>query len=99
MAFINGKMDVSMKDNIERINKHGYGIYYWADGRKYEGYWAHGKQHGLGRYLIPQDGKEKYGLWEDGKRTEWFDDEMAERIKAHTQDYRVYFRKEDSANH
>jgi len=23
--------------------KHGFGVYYWADGRKYEGYWGNGK--------------------------------------------------------
>jgi len=28
--------------------KHGYGVYTWADGRKYEGEWVAGKQHGRG---------------------------------------------------
>lgn len=79
--------------------KHGFGIYYWADGRKYEGYWAHGKQHGLGRYLIPQEQKERYGLWEDGKRIEWFEEDKIQRINTHEEDYRIYFRKDDSANH
>ncbi|CAI2364784.1 unnamed protein product [Moneuplotes crassus] len=79
--------------------KHGYGIYYWADGRKYEGYWAQGKQHGLGRYVIPQEKKERYGLWEDGKRVEWFDDEKIHNINNHDEDYKIYFRKEDSSNH
>mmetsp|Transcript_27862 Transcript_27862/g.31987 ORF Transcript_27862/g.31987 Transcript_27862/m.31987 type:complete len:159 (-) Transcript_27862:94-570(-) len=79
--------------------KHGYGIYFWADGRKYEGYWAFGKQHGLGRYFIPQDGKEKSGLWEDGKRTEWFEPDVVAKINARSQDYRVYFRNDDSGSH
>jgi hypothetical protein len=54
--------------------KHGYGVYNWADGRTYEGYWWKGKQHGIGTYLIPKEGKVKYGLWEDGKRIEWFNE-------------------------
>lgn len=28
---------------ILSIKKHGFGIYYWADGRRYEGYWQYGK--------------------------------------------------------
>jgi len=36
-------MDVDIKDNIALTKKHGYGTYTWADGRKYEGYWAFGK--------------------------------------------------------
>ena len=80
--------------------KHGYGIYHWADGRRYEGYWAQGKQHGLGKYILPAETKEKYGLWEDGKRIEWFeDDSRIMKINNHEEDYRIYFRKDDSANH
>ena len=52
--------------------KHGYGIYYWADGRKYEGNWANGKQHGEGKYMLPT-GVTKIGIWEDGKRIRWID--------------------------
>jgi hypothetical protein len=55
--------------------KHGFGIYAWADGRCYEGFWFRGKQHGIGTYLVPKEGKKKYGLWEDGKRIEWFSEE------------------------
>jgi len=55
--------------------KHGFGQYIWADGRTYEGYWFRGKQHGLGKYIVPKDEKVKYGLWEDGKRIEWFSEE------------------------
>jgi len=99
MENMYGKMAESMKDNTKKINKYGYGIYYWADGRKYEGYWAQGKQHGLGRYVIPQEKKERYGLWEDGKRVEWFDDEKIHNINNHDEDYKIYFRKEDSSNH
>ena len=62
------------------INKHGFGVYFWADGRKFEGLWSNGKQHGVGRYLIPSEGKEKTGIWEDGKRIEWIDGENIEKI-------------------
>ena len=27
-------------------NKHGFGIYTWADGKQYIGEWYEGKQHG-----------------------------------------------------
>ena len=99
MEYTNGEMVESMKDSIRKINKHGYGIYYWADGRKYEGYWAQGKQHGLGRYIIPQESQERYGLWEDGKRIEWFENEQISDINNHRIEYKLYFRREDSINH
>jgi len=55
-------------------------VYTWADGRRYEGYWNRGKQHGLGTYLVPKDGKLKFGLWESGKRIEWFSDQQITSI-------------------
>ena len=42
-------------------------MYAWADGRKYEGEWKNGKQHGKGKYIL-LDGTIKTGIWEDGKR-------------------------------
>ena len=60
--------------------KHGFGVYTWADGRCYEGYWYRGKQHGVGTYFVPKDEKLKFGLWEDGKRIEWFDQEQVSSI-------------------
>jgi hypothetical protein len=41
--------------------------------------WYRGKQHGLGVYFVPSQ-EMKYGLWEDGKRIEWFDLAAAEKI-------------------
>lgn len=56
--------------------KHGFGVYQWADGRVYYGYWCRGKQHGLGTYKTPESPESlKYGLWEDGRRIRWFEDE------------------------
>lgn len=60
--------------------KHGYGIYRWTDGRQYSGYWNVGKQHGLGVYLVAADNRIKHGLWEDGKRIEWFNEESQNKI-------------------
>lgn len=54
--------------------KTGYGFYYWTDGRKYEGWWYKSKQHGLGIFKEPKKKKVKYGLWEHGKRMNWFDE-------------------------
>jgi len=40
------------------------------DGRKYEGEFSEGKQHGEG--LFTEIGNQpKRGLWKDGKRTHW----------------------------
>ena len=52
--------------------KHGYGVYHWPDGRRYEGYWANGKQHGQGRYIVSNK-EVKVGIWEDGKRIKWLE--------------------------
>ncbi len=71
--------------------KHGFGIYTWADGRSYEGYWYKGKQHGIGTYVVPRENKVKYGLWEDGKRIEWFNEAEVNAINTQKLDYTTYF--------
>jgi hypothetical protein len=71
--------------------KHGYGVYTWADGRCYEGYWYRGKQHGLGTYFVPKDEKIKAGLWEDGKRIEWFNEAQVGAINSNQLDYSSFF--------
>lgn len=71
--------------------KHGFGIYQWADGRQYEGFWFRGKQHGLGTYLVTKEQKVKYGLWEDGKRIEWFTEDQMREINKMNHDYSVLF--------
>ena len=55
--------------------KEGIGKYTWKDGRIYLGYWKSGKQNGLGRYTNPNENKDKFGIWENGKRTQWLDEE------------------------
>jgi hypothetical protein len=78
--------------------KHGFGIYTWADGRCYEGYWWKGKQHGLGTYFVPKEGKVKYGLWEDGKRIEWFNEEDVADINLRRFEYKKFFNIANSAD-
>jgi len=46
---------------------HGWGIYTWKDGRRYEGEYEFDKKHGYGIYTWA-DGIRKYeGFWESGK--------------------------------
>lgn len=42
--------------------------------KRYEGYWRDGKQNGKGKYIL-QDGSIRSGVWEDGKRIRWDDEE------------------------
>jgi hypothetical protein len=42
-----------------------------ADGRKYRGFWQHGKQHGEGEFSNNSEMTWRKGLWENGKRVRW----------------------------
>lgn len=77
--------------------KTGYGHYFWTDGRQYEGWWYRGKQHGLGIFKDPKKGKEKNGVWEQGKRLQWFDQQTIDEISNHRFDYVQYFKEEKSS--
>ena len=52
--------------------KHGHGVYTWADGKRYDGMWENGRQHGEGKYI--SDDKVKLGIWKEGKRIKWLND-------------------------
>jgi hypothetical protein len=39
----------------------------------------------------------KHGLWEEGKRIEWFDEEAVDKIKKGELDYKVYYKNSISA--
>lgn len=41
-------------------------MYTWNDGRKFEGFWQNGKQHGKGVYYLPNK-TYKIGYWKDGQ--------------------------------
>ena len=71
---------VKYNGQFEFDKKQGFGVYSWTDGRKYEGYWHKGKQHGLGIYTGSDGSSVKYGIWENGKRLKWFDDEKRDLI-------------------
>lgn len=45
---------------------HGFGIYAWKDGRKYEGEYLNDKKHGQGTYTWA-DGRKYTGGWKSGK--------------------------------
>ena len=38
----------------------------------------------------------KYGLWEEGKRIEWFEQDQIDKIQMGKLDYKMYFRKTES---
>ena len=45
------------------FKKHGYGIYTWEDGAKYEGKWKDDMKHGKGVFTLPS-GAFFEGYWE-----------------------------------
>ena len=62
------------------------GVFSWNDGRKYDGQWLNGKQHGKGIFFCiinkftkkfilgdytTANGKIQKGEWKDGKRLNW----------------------------
>jgi len=60
-----GLMAVYKKDITRTTKKHGYGKFYWKDGRKYIGNWEDGKQHGEG--VMWKDNTMIKGVWLKGK--------------------------------
>jgi hypothetical protein len=53
--------------------KEGYGVFNFKDGRIYKGQWLNGKQHGRGTYK--KNSMIKEGLWENGERVKWMDED------------------------
>ena len=56
MEYISGRISQAMLIYFNR-----------ADGRRYEGYWKDGKQHGKGRFYL-KDGTYRDNVWEEGKK-------------------------------
>ncbi len=48
------------------------------DGRRYEGEWLNGKQHGHGLYTNAK-GEKREGQWINGKKEKWLDSGKAQR--------------------
>ena len=46
---------------------HGYGVYTWKDGRRYEGQYERDRKHGMGVYMWA-DGRKYEGMWMNGKQ-------------------------------
>ena len=46
---------------------HGYGVFSWPDGRKYEGNYANDIKEGKGKFSWP-DGRLFVGTWKNGKQ-------------------------------
>jgi len=46
---------------------HGYGVYTWKDGRRYEGQYLKDRKHGHGVYKWA-DGRMYDGQWENGRQ-------------------------------
>lgn len=44
---------------------HGFGVYQFENGHKYEGAWHEGRRQGLGMYTF-RNGETQAGHWEDG---------------------------------
>ena len=45
---------------------------------------------------MPKDNKVKYGLWEDGKRIEWFNETQVQAINNGQMNYTTFFHQTDS---
>ncbi len=43
--------------------------------------WQNGKQHGEGQYILP-DGTTRRGVWKNGKRIQWLDEEEEDQGSA-----------------
>ena len=46
---------------------HNRGVYFWKDGRKYEGEYKNDKKEGFGKYYWT-DGRRYEGQWRNGKQ-------------------------------
>ena len=44
---------------------HGFGVFIWKEGNKYEGNWEKGKQNGKGKYISKSKNVIE-GYWKDG---------------------------------
>ena len=71
--FVDGK---EYNGQFSQDKKEGIGKYLWNDGRIYLGFWKGNKQSGLGRYININENKDKFGVWVDGKRAKWIEEEL-----------------------
>ena len=53
--------------------REGFGIHYFPENTFYVGFWKAGKQHGMGKYI--SNDTIKYGFWNLGKKTKYYQNE------------------------
>lgn len=49
--------------------------------------------------MKPSEGKTKYGLWEDGKLIQWFNQDSVKEINSLRQDYTQLFTNDNSSTY
>ena len=72
--------------------KHGFGIFYLLNGKYVIGFWKDGKQNGFVKYI--NEDKIRCGIYNDGKRERWYDDEdifLYDYMKTDNNKYRSFF--------
>jgi hypothetical protein len=62
---------------MEFLNGNKFNKFFRSDGRKYKGYWKNGKQNGEGEFYQVKEGVWKKGIWSEGKRVRWTNNEAA----------------------
>ena len=78
LGLMEGSILESMLMTRRRVMAYSSGIYIYyiyilyirPDGKKYDGKWLNGKQHGKGTYYSVR-GEKREGVWKDGKREKW----------------------------
>ena len=65
-------------------------MYYWPNNRFFVGFWKLGKQNGAGKYI--KGDMVRYGLWKNGKREKWInEDEFADNLDPTEENYSYIF--------
>mmetsp|Transcript_10256 Transcript_10256/g.15607 ORF Transcript_10256/g.15607 Transcript_10256/m.15607 type:complete len:117 (+) Transcript_10256:770-1120(+) len=71
--------------DFKKDSKSGNGIYLWPEGKAYNGQWEKGKQHGVGFFIARNANASELvirkGVWLNGKRLSWFDDDITNSEK------------------
>ena len=81
---------------FDKDKRSGFGIMIWyKESKVFLGYWNDNKQHGPGKII--NNGKIKYGIWENGSFKEKITskDNLINKIKTEKEDYSKYFILDD----
>jgi hypothetical protein len=104
--WVNNKMDGLGEFSIPEIKIHfgyfekdqrsGFAITIWyKENKAYIGFWKKNKQEGFGKFIC--NGKIKYGLWENGKLKQKFDNEdnFISQLQREQDNYLHFFKYND----